>query len=50
MSRADRILQDASSYYMLGYWPSGKPREVHSIDVKVSRRGVKVHARHRRGN
>ena len=46
----DRILQDASNYYMLGYWPSGKSREVHSIDVKVSRRGVKVHARRRRGN
>lgn len=46
----DRILQEASHYYMLGYWPSGKSREVHSIDVKVSRRGVKVHARRRRGN
>jgi hypothetical protein len=46
----DRILQDSSNYYMLGYWPSGKSREVHSIDVKVSRRGVKVHARRRRGN
>jgi VWFA-related protein len=46
----DRILQDASNYYMVGYWPSGKSREVHSIDVKISRRGVKVHARRRRGN
>jgi hypothetical protein len=46
----DRILQDASNYYMIGYWPSGKSREVHSIDVTVSRRGAKVHARRRRGN
>ena len=44
----DRILQDASSYYMLGYWPAGKSRELHSIDVRVARRGVKVHARKRR--
>lgn len=46
----DRILSDASSYYMLGYWPTGKSREIHSIDVKVARRGLKVHARRRRGN
>jgi hypothetical protein len=35
---------------MLGYWPTGKSREIHSIDVKVARRGLKVHARRRRGN
>jgi hypothetical protein len=46
----DRILRDAGSYYMLGYWPTGKSREIHSIDVKVARRGLKVHARRRRGN
>jgi hypothetical protein len=47
----DRILRDASNYYMLGYWPTaGKARELHSIDVKVARRGMKVHARHKRGN
>ena len=46
----DRIMQDASSYYMLGYWPTGKSRELHSIDVKVGKRGAKVHARRRRGN
>jgi hypothetical protein len=45
----DRILRDATSYYMLGYWPAGKSREVHSIDVKVARGGLKVHARRRRG-
>jgi hypothetical protein len=46
----DRILQDASHYYVLGYWPSGKSREIHTIDVKVNRRDVKVRARRRRGN
>jgi hypothetical protein len=46
----DRILRDAGSYYMLGYWPTGKSRELHSIDVKVARRGLKLHARRRRGN
>jgi VWFA-related protein len=45
----DRILAEAASYYMLGYWPAGKSRVVHSIDVKVARRGVKVRARRRRG-
>jgi hypothetical protein len=45
----DRILRDAGSYYMLGYWPSGKARELHSISVKVGRRGAKVHARRKRG-
>ena len=38
----DRILSDTSNYYMLGYWPSGKARELHSIDLKVSRRGVQI--------
>jgi hypothetical protein len=46
----DRILSNVSNYYMLGYWPSGKTRELHSIDVKVSRRGVQVSARRLRGN
>jgi VWFA-related protein len=46
----DRILSDAASHYMLGYWPTGKSKEIHSIDVKVARRGLKVHARRRRGN
>jgi VWFA-related protein len=46
----DRILSDTSHYYMLGYWPSGKRRELHSIDLKVPRRGVQVYARRLRGN
>jgi len=46
----DRILQDATHYYVLGYWPAGKSREIHSITVKVAKRGVKVRVRRRRGN
>lgn len=41
----DRILQDASNYYVLGYWPAASRRDTHRIQVKVNARGVKVHAR-----
>ena len=46
----DRIIRDADNYYVLGYWPDAKPRELHTIDVKVKHRGAKVHARRRRGD
>jgi hypothetical protein len=45
----DRILRDADHYYRLGYWPTGKVRELHDVDVKVTRKGVKVHAPRKRG-
>ena len=45
----DRILRDANHYYRIGYWPTGKVRELHDVDVKVTRKGVKVHARRKRG-
>ena len=47
----DRIFQDAANYYVLGYWPQpdGKPRALHSIEVKSPRRGLKVRARRARG-
>jgi hypothetical protein len=41
----DRILAEASNYYVLGYWPDTSPRPLHRVDVKVSSRGAKVHAR-----
>jgi hypothetical protein len=41
----DRILQDASNYYVLGYWPATSARAMHRIQVKVNARGVKVQAR-----
>lgn len=41
----DRILRDASNYYVLGYWPSGEPRALHRVEVKVRPKGAQVHAR-----
>jgi hypothetical protein len=46
---ADVIWGEASRYYLLGYWPSAKTRELHTIDVTVARKDVHVHARKRRG-
>jgi len=45
----DRIVRDAGNHYVLGYWPKSKAKELHSIDVKVGKRGAKVRVRHRRG-
>jgi hypothetical protein len=45
----DRILQDASYHYVLGYWPpEGRERDLHSLEVKVNRGGTRVVARSRR--
>jgi hypothetical protein len=41
----DRILQDASNYYVLGYWPADAAPGLHRVDVKVGKRGARVHAR-----
>jgi VWFA-related protein len=42
------IWRDASQYYALGYWPSSERRETHRIEVKVTRKNVRVRARSRR--
>ena len=43
----DRILDESSSYYVVGYTPQrpAKPGEFRPIEVKVSRPGVKITAR-----
>ncbi len=43
----DRILEENSSYYMLGYNPTNRRRDgkFRKIDVRVNRPGVKVRAR-----
>jgi VWFA-related protein len=46
---ADVIWNESGHYYLLGYWPSGKVRELHSIDVKVSKDGAHARTRRRRG-
>ena len=45
---AEAIWTESGHYYLLGYWPSGKTRELHSIDVKVSKPGAHARARRRR--
>ena len=50
-SRAvDSIWQEAGHYYLLGYTPTARPRQLHSIDVKVKPRGLNVRARLNRGD
>jgi hypothetical protein len=46
----DRIWQDAGHHYLLGYWPPTSSKDLHSISVKVARKGVRVLARRQRGN
>jgi VWFA-related protein len=45
----DIIRRDTGSYYLLGYWPVASDKPLHSVDVKVNRRGVHVRARRFRG-
>lgn len=42
------VWREASHYYLLGYWPRASRRELHDIEVKVSRKGVEIRARTRR--
>jgi VWFA-related protein len=42
---AKAIWRDAGHYYLLGYWPGTSKRKLHSIDVDVARKGVRVRAR-----
>jgi VWFA-related protein len=46
---AAAIWREASSYYLLGYWPPVSSRQLHSIDVKVARKDTHVRSRQRRG-
>jgi hypothetical protein len=50
-SRAvDLVWRYAGHYYQLGYAPSGRARDLHSIDVSVTRSGVRVRAPRSRGD
>lgn len=44
-----RIWEDASHHYLLGYWPSGSSRQLHSIQVRVAGKGRHVLSRRVRG-
>ena len=46
---ATAIWREASSYYLLGYWPPVSSKELHSIDVKVARKDTRVRSRQVRG-
>jgi hypothetical protein len=45
----DIIRRDTGNYYLLGYWPSASKGALHSIEVKVNKRGLRVRARRYRG-
>jgi VWFA-related protein len=45
----DVVRRDTGNYYLLGYWPPASDKRLHTIDVKVNRRGVHVRARKVRG-
>jgi len=46
---ATAIWREASSYYLLGYWPPVSSKALHSIDVKVARKDIRVRSRQVRG-
>jgi VWFA-related protein len=45
----DIVRRDTGNYYLLGYWPSSSDKPLHSIDVRVNKRGVHVRTRRVRG-
>jgi VWFA-related protein len=45
----DIVRRDTGNYYLLGYWPSASKNDLHSIEVKVNKRGLQVRARRYRG-
>lgn len=50
-SFVDAMWLEASRYYLLGYWPPARSsaRELHSVEVKVNRKNVRVRSRRQRG-
>lgn len=45
----DIIRRDTGNYYLLGYWPAVGEKPLHSVEVKVTKRGAHVRARRVRG-
>jgi VWFA-related protein len=49
--RAARMIWDeAGHYYLLGYTPTARPRDLHTIDVSIRRPGMRLRVRRRRGD
>jgi hypothetical protein len=45
----DLISEHTGNYYLLGYTPTSKPRDLHEIKVSVGRPGVSALTRRARG-
>jgi len=45
----DIVRRDTGNYYLLGYWPAVSDKPLHSIEVRVNKRGLHVRARRVRG-
>jgi len=45
----DIVRRDTGNYYLLGYWPLASDKPLHSVEVKVTKRGAHVRARRVRG-
>jgi VWFA-related protein len=45
----DIVRRDTGNYYLLGYWPASSDKSLHSVEVKVNKRGLHVRARRVRG-
>ena len=45
----DIVRRDTGNYYLLGYWPAASDKPIHSVDVRVKKRGLHVRARRVRG-
>jgi len=43
------VRRDTGTYYLLGYWPPASKAELHSVDVKINKRGLRVVTRRYRG-
>jgi hypothetical protein len=46
----DRVWDEAGHHYMLGYEATAEVRELHTIDVRMTRAGLHVRARRSRGD
>ena len=46
----DLIWAEAGHYYLLGYTPTARARDLHTIDVKMRRKGLHARARNQRGD
>ena len=46
----EQIWEEAGHYYLLGYTPTARQRDLHSIQIKVKGKGLHARARLNRGD